>query len=178
MFAISASTTDAKNTLQLMKDTLHVIISTFGSDNIHYAVMVYGTSPRTIFSFQETFPNVDVLLERIKTLPTERGIPNLHRALDEAKKAFESTGARPNAKKILVVMTDSDSSSREEDVLKAAESLDGDGIKVIPVAVGDEVDPEGLESITPMKGNIIEASTNENPKNVGKKITDKMRESK
>lgn len=178
VFAISASSTEAKETFELMKETLLSIVSEHGAENIHYTVMTYGSVTRTIVDFQDTFPDEQALLKKLESLSAVGGTPDLDLALADAKKAFEAPGARPDAKKILVFLVDNKSGSTEEDVLKSAMSLEEAGVKVIPVGIGSEVDREELEKTTPLKGNIIEVPTKESPEKLGKKIIDKVRESK
>ena len=178
VFAVSASSTEAEDTLQLMKDTMQSIVSTHGAENIHYTVVSYGAETRTIVDFQDTFPDEEALIEKLKSLSAVAGTPDLDLALAEAKKAFEAPGARINAKKILVIIVDNSSGSTEEDVLKSAIALEDSEVKVIPVGIGSQVNREELEKTTPYKKNIVEVPTKENPESLGKKIMDKVRESK
>lgn len=178
VFAVSASSTEAEDTLQLMKDTFQSIVSTHGAENIHYTVVSYGAETRTIVDFQDTFPDKEALIEKLQSLSAVSGTPDLDLALAEAKKAFEAPGARINAKKILVIIVDNSSDSTEEDVLKSAIALEDSEVKVIPVGIGSQVSREELEKTTPYKKNIVEVPTKENPESLGKKIMDKVRESK
>ena len=178
VFAVSTSSTEAEDTLQLMKDTIQSIVSTHGAENIHYTVVSYGAETRTIVDFQDTFPDEEALIEKLESLSAVAGTPDLDLALAEAKKAFEAPGARINAKKILVIIVDNSSGSTEEDVLKSAIALEDSEVKVIPVGIGSQVNREELEKTTPYKKNIVEVPTKENPESLGKKIMDKVRESK
>ena len=177
MFAVSASSAEAKKTFDLMKETLLSIVATHGMENIHYTVMTYGSITRTVVDFQDTFPDEQALLKKLESLPTVSGTPDLDLALVDAKKAFETAGARPDAKKVLVFLVDSKSGSTEEDILKSAMALEEFGVKVIPVGIGSEVNREELEKTTPLKKNIIEVPTQENPERLGKKIMKRVRES-
>lgn len=161
-----------------MKDTLLSIVSEHGAVNIHYTVMSYGSVTRTVVDFQDTFPDEQALLQKLESLSAVGGTPDLDLALEDAMKAFESPGARPDAKKVLVFLVDNKSGSTEEDVLKSAMLLEEAGVKVIPVGIGSEVNREELEKTTPLKGNIIEVPTEESPEKLGKKIIDKVRESR
>ena len=177
VFAVSASSTEAKETFELMKDTLLSIVATHGAKNIHYTVMTYGSLTRTIVDFQDTFPDEQALLKKLESLSVVSGTPDLDLALADAKKAFEAPGARPDAKQVLVFLVDSKSGSTEEDVLKSAMSLEEAGVKVIPVGIGSKVNREELEKTTPLKKNIIEVPIKENTEKLGKKIINKVRES-
>ena len=177
VFAVSASSTEAKKTFDLMKETLLSIVSTHGMKNIHYTVMTYGSLTRTVVDFQDTFPDEQALLKKLESLSTVRGTPDLDLALADAKKAFEAPGARPDAKQVLVFLVDNKSGSTEEDVLKSAMALEEAGVKVIPVGIGSKVNREELEKTTPLKKNIIEVPTKENAEKLGKKIMKKVTES-
>ena len=177
VFAVSASSTEAKKTFDLMKETLLSIVSTHGMKNIHYTVMTYGSLTRTVVDFQDTFPDEQALLKKLESLSTVRGTPDLDLALADAKKAFEAPGARPDAKQVLVFLVDNKSGSTEEDVLKSAMALEEAGVKVIPVGIGSKVNREELEKTTPLKKIIIEVPTKENAEKLGKKIMKKVTES-
>lgn len=177
VFAVSASSTEAKETFDLMKETLLSIVTTHGMKNIHYTVMIYGSITRTVLDFQDTFPNEQALLKKLESLSTVSGTPDLDLALADVKKAFEAPGARPDAKKVLVFLVDSKSGSTEKDVLKSAMALEEFWVKVIPVGIGRKVNREELEKTTALKKNIIEVPTQENPERLGKKIMKKVRES-
>lgn len=178
VFAVSASSTDAKETLEMMKDTLQSIVARHGAMNIHYTVISYGAQTRTIVNFQDTFPNEDHLIEKLESLSSVTGTPDLDLALEDAKKAFEGPGARSQARKILVFLVDSKSGSTDEDILKSAMSLEEVGVQVIAVAIGDKVEREELEKTTPYKKNVMEVSNKEDPESLAKNITNKIRESK
>jgi hypothetical protein len=115
-FAISATATDSSKTYKLMKDTIKDIIDRYGTDNIHYSVIVYGARPVIVTSFADAIPTAAVLKRRIEAAPREQGGAALDRALEEAKKIFEGRGGRANAKKILVVITDVDSGVSKNDI--------------------------------------------------------------
>ena len=177
MFAVSASSTEAKETFDSMKETVQSIMSTLGINAVHYTVMTYGSITRTVVDFQDTFPDEQALLKKLESLSTVSGTPDLDLALADAKKAFEAPGARPDAKKVLVFFVDSKSGSSEEDVLKSAMALEEFWVKVIPVGIGSKVNREELEKTTPLKKNIIEVPTKDSPERLGKKIMKKVRES-
>ena len=178
IFAVSASSTDAKETLELMKDTIQSIVARRGAVNIHYNVISYGAQTRTIVNFQDTFPNEEQLIEKLESLSSVTGTPDLDLALEDAKEAFEGPGARSQARKILVFLVDSKSGSTDEDILKSAVSLEEVGVQVIVLAIGNEVKREELEKTTPYKKNVMEVSNKEDPESLAKKLTNKIRESK
>lgn len=72
-----------------------------------------------------------------------------------------------------MVITDRRSGVRPEDIRFVAEPLSKAGVKVIPVAIGNEVDKGELESATDDQGNVIGVPSNEPPMSLADKIIEK-----
>lgn len=81
-----------------------------------------------------------------------------------------SSEGRPNARRILVVITDKKSTSDLKDVTKEGQELEMEDIRVIPVALGGEADLNELQKITPWLDDIIETDKDDNPYTVAVKI--------
>lgn len=84
-------------------------------------------------------------------------------------KEFTSEG-RPNAKRVLVVITDKRSTSKLKNVTNEAKELEMEDIRVIPVAMGGEADLNELQKITPWLDDIIQTEKDDNPYKVAVKI--------
>ena len=100
--------------------------------------------------------------------------PDLEKALRESLKLFEGAGARPTARKVLVVIMDKKSGVPESLIKDAANDLYNDNIKVIPVAVGKKVDTKELETSSKDKSNLIEAPKDFAPDKLGETIMIKV----
>lgn len=174
-FALSASSVFYNETFKLMKDIINYIVDTYGTQKIHYSVLVYGDTATIEINFGQTPPSPQQLKTAVEKLRVETGVPNLAGALEKALKMFEDDDRRPLTRKVLVIMADSKSRSTEDEIIKAARPLEERDIKVIAVAVGEEADPVELETTTPDKTNVIETGKEEDPKMVGEKIMDKIR---
>ena len=70
---------------------------------------------------------------------------------------------------VLVVITDKGSGLNPTDIEAASEALHNKGIKVVPVAVGNEADSSELELTSPERF-VIEAPRNEDPQKLGQQI--------
>ena len=81
-----------------------------------------------------------------------------------------SKEGRPNAKKILVVITDETSSSDLSNVTMEGRELEVENVRVIPVAVGNGADLNELQKTTPWLDDIIETDNDENPYKIAVKI--------
>lgn len=80
------------------------------------------------------------------------------------------SGVRPNSRKALVIFVDRRSDSTESAIKAAARPLDLDGIRVVPVGIGREVDSNQLLITTPEKDNLVQPYKDDKPDNIGKKI--------
>lgn len=170
-FAISANSVNYRQTLRLMKDTISWIISKYGTEKLRYSIILFGADASIELDFDGDISTPNKLIEFVQGLPRRSGGPDLIGALKEAEKVFESASARPNAWKVLVVITDKGSGSSVSDIEKAAGPLDDKGIKVVPVAVGGEADTSELEATNPERF-VIAVPRTEEPKTLGQQIMD------
>ena len=100
--------------------------------------------------------------------------PDLEKALDESDKLFQGVGARPTARKVLVVIMDRKSGVVESRVNVSANSLYEHYIDVIPVAIGEEADSKQLKLTTRDQSNMIEAPKVFVPDKLGEAIMRKV----
>ena len=114
----------------------------------------------------------------IESVAPSSGRPNLETMFSEAKNMFQEAGARPDAKKFLVVFVDNTSANDKDGLLEAAKPLIESGYWVIPVAVGNSVDNEELQLITPLKKTTVEVPTTGNAGKLAEEIAEKMKERK
>lgn len=170
VFAMSANSGDADTMFTLMKDAVRRIMNDlgFGNGNVQYAVILYGS---TVVPLGE--PSIDSikdLRELIKKLPAQSRDPQIDKTLQEALKIFQGPKARPGAKHVLVVLTDTKSTSSDEAIKTGARLLDEKKIRVIPVAIGSEADPDQLMKITPYRDDLIKAKKDKEPWKLAREI--------
>ena len=178
MFAISAVSSNAEDVFQKIKETITSVIDKYGTNNIRYAMIFLGTEDMTIVGF-DNYTTSEQLINLITSSPRlSGGGPDLEEALRNARGVFKSSGAREDAHKVLVLITDKQSSSSLDDVVPEANLLEDMDVKVIPVGIGSEVDTKELEEITPNISDIITTSTVDDPEKLGKDIMVKVLEGK
>ena len=98
----------------------------------------------------------------------------LDEVLREASKLLNAAAkVRPDAKNVLVVITDKTSDSRGEDLKKESIKLRPYDIKVIAVALGEESDKDELDILTPEQGEVIEANSTDGARKTADEIMDK-----
>lgn len=161
--------------MQKIKDTLKSVIDRYGKNDIRYSFILFGEEPseRVRFTESERY-TIELLKDRIDRLSRISGAA-LDKALDEAKKMFEDT-ARPDAKKVFVVIMDQKQSSNRGKTKEKAKELQNAGVKVVPVVLGEEASKEELEEITRNKNNLVEVEKDENPDKAAEKIMIKVLE--
>jgi len=67
-------------------------------------------------------------------------------------------------------LVDRPSTSSEPTIRAAARALEKNDVRVIPVGFGREMDAKQLLMTTPEKDNLVQATKDDKPDNVGKKI--------
>ena len=97
-FALSATSADAGETFELMKDTIAVFAEMYGMSKIYYALTVFGQTSRIWFDFQSQPPDFDSLLKMLNRTSRMKGVVALDKALEEAGKLFD--GSRPPVRKV------------------------------------------------------------------------------
>ncbi len=176
VFAISATASDAQQIFNVMKEVIKAIFEKHGVDSIRPAIIVFGDSSSVRLSFDEEITDLDELKRRIDNLPQNTGTPDLDAALLQAKGVF--AGARPNAKKVLVIIVDDTSDSKPWEIKAKARELEEEQIEVVPVGIGNEVDLEQLENTTPYKDNLITADKDDDTDDIADEIVEKILRSK
>ena len=157
--AISAASVKADDNFEKAKEVIKSIIDTYAMNKLRYGVIVFGSSASIKVSFGDDFPTDENLKNVITILSGSRERPALDDALKKGKELFDEAPERPNARKVLVVITDKKSTSKLDDLKDTAKMLQDDGIKVIPVAIGDEVDHVELEETTSDETNVVNVTT-------------------
>jgi len=177
VFAMNANSGDADVTFTLITDTVRKIMNDFGfgNGNIQYGAIVYGSTIGTKLQLGDpSFKRIEDLRDYIQKLSKQTSDPQIDKALQEALKIFQGPNARPGAKQVLIVLTDKKSKSSEEVIKTSARLLEDKDIRVIPVAVGSEADPEELRSITPYKRDVIKAKKDKEPWRLAREIIIKI----
>ena len=172
MFAISATATDAQQTFSVVKDVIKTIFEKHGVDSMRVAIIVFGDAVSVRLSFDEEVTELDELKERIDNLPRNTGTPDLNAALVEGNRLL--AGARPNAKKVLVIISDDTSDSSPWVIRANARELEEEEIEVVPVGMGNEVDLKQLEHTTPHKDNLITADKKDDTDDLADEILQKI----
>lgn len=135
VFALTATTGNAADTFQRMKDAVEIITDTYGIYTVRYSFIVYGAIANIVFDFKTNFPSRESLKYFIEQSRRATGRPDTKRTLEEAMQVIRGSSVRPSAKKILVLLTDDASYDNPEDVDKAIEDLNKKGIPVLTFAL-------------------------------------------
>ena len=154
-----------------MKDVITDVMQNYSTNLIHYAVVLFGDEPSVVLKFSDGVTDPDQLVSLVRSAPDVPGDSALDKALHKAKQLFvEDDGVRPGARKVLVVITDDDSSGDNDAAKGIANDLTDRLVTIITVAVGDDVSQKDLESLTPTGGDSLNTTTDEGPGETGKQI--------
>ena len=156
-----------------MKDTVAVIIDKYGTDDARYSLITSGREATTKIDFTDDYKDTQDFKDAISAVQRPEGTPDLKKALEQAKAAFDSAPSRPGAKKILVVLIDQKSVNYPQVLSSTAKSLEESGILVLPVAVGSLADLDELSRIAPSKGMVIQIDTDDDAAAIAQKIMSK-----
>lgn len=131
-FAISATSTEANELYDYMRDVIKLIIDEYGMYTVQYAFMVFGSEPDVRIRFGDNLKSPDQLKNLLDNIPRIGGQPNLDKALEKAAELFKPgyKGERPAVRKFLVVIVDRNTVGDENLVIRHAKSLENLGIKV------------------------------------------------
>lgn len=178
-FAISATAANAKQHFKKMQEVIKTFIDKYGSHRVAYSVLTFGSTPTIRVRFSDSANSDEVLKQSVENIPQNPGTPaSLAKALEGAEDLFKaSNGARDDAVKVLVVITDKKSDSMAHDVKKAAEILDEKDIRVIGIALGEEVDGE-LVNVTDIEGDVINTTDSSSPAKIAEEVMKRLLDSK
>ena len=159
-----------------MRNTINRFVDTYGVNKVHYGITVYGNKVYRVISFNHTFPPSALELKAaIDTQPPAPG-PTVHsNSLQETLAIFTETMGRTKAKKVLVVITDSNSPTDNKSTLTAAvRPLEDNKVLVISVAIGLNVNRTELRIISPNPLDVISARPNINSGVLSERIMDRI----
>ena len=160
-FALSASASDANKNFAKMKSVINSIIDQYSISRLKYGVVVYGDDAKTVIDFKRVFPKEEDLKQYLSSVTPATGGSRLDKGLAQGEQLFVSGGARPNARKVLVVFTDKKSTGSEQMAQAEAKKLRDQGIKVIAIALGSESDVAELKDVATDDRHVIRAKKTE-----------------
>ena len=166
-FAISANSLDSERTFQQMQDIIKATMENYPPAIIYYSVLSFGDPPVVHINFEDKMSAEDQR-RTIGSIDKPSGKTSLDKALEKARSLFKDAAMkRPAAKNVLVVFVDRKSDSEMIDVKASSTLLEGDGVKVIIVGIGDEVDKREVDVVTSTS---ILTNTTDNPDSVAEEI--------
>ena len=172
MFAISAAGIYRKETFQLMTDAIDSLLQKYDSSNIRYGLIVYDDDATVIVHLKNA-TYADQVQGELQTIVQPAGGSALDEALETAADMFADAGDRQDADRVLVILTDKSSGLDEDVVAGTVMLLEQMAVKIISVAVGDEVKREEFVIVT-NKGNIIETEKDKDPVELSEEIMERV----
>ena len=159
VFALGSSGKDAEGMFEKEKDFINGFIDSSKHGNMEYGLLEYGNEVTVHMRFKDVDGNEKVK-EKIRSVGRSQDGTTMIEGLRIAGELFRNEG-RAHAHKVLIVMMNGRVGGRAGELRAGAKLLHNDGIKIITVAIGDEVDQEELRQLSADEDNVIQAKANE-----------------
>ena len=144
-----------------------------------YSFLTYNSGVKTINTFQTKYSSNSQVKNVIENILPRAGMSSrLDLALAEAKQLLTNgSGSRPQAKKVVVIYTDTEPTGDAGGVAaaKTAKAMEAEGIQIIVVVLDMKSVPEVCEVVTPNKESVIPTTGDEDPEKVVEKIDEVLK---
>ncbi len=125
----------------------------------------------SIASIEVPFQDKDNFTRDVANIYWTRRGDTLKEALDMVPRVFAEYG-RPDAERVLVVFASNDDGTPRDDLIKVNMKLKKNGIRVIPVVIGEPTDDDILTEIHPKKKKPFSTKPGDDPKDSSDKISE------
>ena len=144
-----------------------------------YSFLTYNSGVKTINTFQTKYFSNSQVKNVIENILPRAGVSSrLDLALAKAKQLLTiGSGSRPQAKKVVVIYTDTEPTGDAGGVAaaKTAKAMEAEGIQIIVVVLDMKSVPEVCEVVTPNKESVIPTTGDEDPEKVVEKIDEVLK---
>jgi hypothetical protein len=144
IFVLGSSGLRGGDDLETQKKTVENFVNTRMITDAIYGAIYYGKTPEVILPLREQSRDKK-LRNVIEGLTWKEEGESLPEALEKANDMFKK-GSRPLSRKVLVFFANKDP---EQSLDNSSKMLVNNDVKVIPVAVGDAIDPDSLRKTNP-----------------------------
>ena len=144
IFVLGSSGLRGSDDLETQKKTVEKFINTQKITDAIYGLIYYGKVPEVVLSLKEKSRD-QKLRDTMKHVSWKEEGKSLPEALEKANDMFKKEG-RPFSRKVLIFFTNEDP---ERPLDNSSKILKDNDVKVIPVAVGDDIVPDILRKSNP-----------------------------
>lgn len=142
-FALSATSSNFQDIFVKMKNVIRTIVERYGVERVKFSLIVYGQNVTTVLGdFNRNLTQADLVnyVNNLQRVPQNK---NLDSALLEAESLFRQR-ARPNSKKVFVVLTDGVSTlSNANSLLINTAELRKSDVLILSVGFGSQTSQVG-----------------------------------
>ncbi|KAK3753528.1 hypothetical protein QZH41_018026 [Actinostola sp. cb2023] len=171
VFVINADSANKTTVFKKMQDAIKQIGDKFGVDRFHYSVVVYGTTLKKEFAFNDPIPYEEELKKKVDATNIISGFNNLPNALKEAKNILDNNAkVRPTSRKAIVVISDKSSGQTVSTLKTTIRPIHDQGRIVVASSVGGDPKREELRAMTTRKDDVIEVSNSDTSGYLGDRI--------
>lgn len=171
VFLLGASNPGGKQHILNEQRLVEEIVQRNNTPASRFAIVLYEDTATVQQSLNE-YANAKTFIDILKSLNWKNEGANLNSGLAKVKMLFEKEG-RPKARKTLVVFSDGQFATEIEGIKKLKKPLVDQGVKIIPVTVGDNVDEDKFNELS-SKNQTLRHDDSEDPKNTADKIQEEL----
>lgn len=146
VFLIGASNPGGTRHILNEKRLIEEIVQRNSTPTTRYAIIQYENTA-TIRRSLNDYTNTESFIDILDKLYWRGDATNLESGLAKVKMLFEKEG-KPNARKILVVISDGKLPVDVEDIARLKKPLEEQEVKIISVTVGDNVDEDTFTELS------------------------------
>lgn len=158
-----------------MLDAVAKIVEEYGTEKLQYGIIIYGRNAVVRRKLADSFSDDKALKLFIRDSPRETGGSVLEKALLKARDLFNpSNGAREDADKTFIVITDNTASGSSLLAKEIATQLQRTGVRIILVLLGNQADPMNV-MITNVKDDVINERSDQRSSVVANKIMERVK---
>ncbi|KAK3604612.1 hypothetical protein CHS0354_027465, partial [Potamilus streckersoni] len=161
VFLLDASSSEGASNFQKQLDFVSRVVNdlSIGRDQVQVSMVTFSYNPRNEF-YLNSYTNKAQLLSQIQRVTYMQGGTNTDQALEfVGQTSFAANhGARNDAPNYLIVLTDG-ASSNTNNTLTAAQHLKTQGIRIISIGVGGQINKDEINGIASDSGHAFTVSS-------------------
>ena len=159
VFALGSSGANGNEMFEKEKEFVNGFIDSCSHGNVDYGLLEYGDEVTVHMRFKD-LDEKEKIKQKVCSVERKGDSTSLTEGLRKANELFTNHG-RAHAYKVLIVMMNGRVGGRAAELRNGAKSLHNNDIKIITVAIGDEVDQEELRQLSSDEDTVIRAKSNE-----------------
>ena len=176
MFLLDSSDTVGAGNFKYQQSLFDTVAQSFPvkEDGVHFGAVTYSTEPRISFQLSD-FTDKPSLSKAIEGIPFAGGTGNAGQAIASAEPGVLANSGRKGVPKVLVVLTEGVAA---DDMATPSAALKKQGVKIVMVGMGHDVDSATLESAASSPDAVLVQSSMDELVTIAAPLVDKINDGK